>query len=88
MLNKESLKMYDIKPEKMLSGIIKCTNCNLEIKWHYIIHPKEFGMYIGSYPSNSVTASKLDKNNDSNNKYCVKCRNCDKMNYFEYREDI
>lgn len=39
--------MYDIKPEKILSGNIKCTNCNLEIKWHYIIHPKEFGMYIG-----------------------------------------
>lgn len=80
--------MYDIKPEKILSGIIKCTNCNLEIKWHYIIHPKEFGMYIGSYPSDSVSASKLDRNNDFDNKYCVRCSNCNKMNYFEYKEDI
>lgn len=79
--------MYNIKSEKMLSGIIKCTNCNSEIKWHYIIHPKEFGMYIGSYPLDSVSASKLDKNNDSDNKYCVRCRDCDKINHFEYRED-
>lgn len=45
-------------------------------------------MYIGSYPSDSVSASKLDKNSDTDNKYCVRCRNCDKTNYFEYSEDI
>lgn len=87
MFNKENPKMYNIKPEKILSGIIKCTKCNSEIKWHYIIHPKEFGMYIGSYPSDSISASKLDKSNDSDNKYRVRCLNCDKINYFEYRDD-
>ncbi len=79
--------MYNIKPEKILSGIIKCTNCNSEIKWHYIIRSKEFGMYIGSYPSDSISASKIDKNK-GDNKYCVRCQSCDKINYFEYVEDI
>lgn len=79
--------MYNIKLEKIISGIIKCDNCKAEIKWHYIIHPKEFGMYIGSYPSDSMAASKLDKNNDTDNRYSVRCRKCDKINLFEYGED-
>lgn len=80
--------MYNIKPEKMISGIIKCEECNSEIKWHYIIHPKEFGMYIGSYPSDSISALKLNKNDGTGNKLTVRCRNCDKINYFEYMDDI
>lgn len=80
--------MYNIKSEKMISGIIKCEKCNSEIKWHYIVHPKEFGMYIGSYPSDSISASKLYKNDDTDNKYTVRCGNCDKINCFEYVGDI
>ena len=78
--------MYQIKPEKIISGIIKCDNCNSEIKWHYIIRSKEFGMYIGSYPTDTLSASKLNKEDDSDNTYFVRCRNCDKKNYFQYTE--
>lgn len=80
--------MYNIKSEKMISGIIKCEKCNSKIKWHYIVHPKEFGMHIGSYPSDSISASKLDENDGIDNTYTVRCRNCDKINSFEYVGDI
>ena len=74
--------MYQIKPERTITGIIKCDNCGTEIKWHYIIRAKEFGIYLNSYPADTVSASKLNKDNDSDNTYFVRCRNCDKKNYF------
>ena len=78
--------MYRIKPEKTITGKIKCENCRAEIKWHYIIREKEFGIYLNSYPTDTVSASKLNKDDDSDNTYFVRCKNCDKKNYFQYTE--
>lgn len=79
--------MYNTKPEKTITGAIKCENCGAEIKWHYIIRSKEYGIYSGSYPTDTTPASKLDKHNDSDNMYHVRCHNCDKKNYFQYIEE-
>lgn len=79
--------MYNIKPEKTITGTIKCENCSAEIKWHYIIRSKEDGIYSGSYPTDTTSASKLDKHNDSDYTYYVRCRNCDRKNYFQYIEE-
>lgn len=78
--------MYNIRPEKTITGKIKCKNCGAEIKWHYIIHAKEFGIYLNSYPTDTASASKLNKDDDSDNTYFVRCKNCDKKNYFQYTE--
>jgi len=79
--------MYNIKPEKTIIGTITCENCGAEIKWHYIIHPKEYGIYSGSYPTDTIPAFKLGKYNDGDNMYYVRCRNCDKKNYFQSIEE-
>ena len=65
--------MYNTKPEKTITGIIKCENCGVEIKWHYIIRTKEYGIYSDSYPNDNM--------------YHVRCHNCDKKNYFQYIEE-
>lgn len=73
--------MYDIKPDPFIEGTIVCDNCCARIKWRYNIPKKEFGMYIGEYTDDIAFASQCD---DKNNKYRVKCKNCDKVNCFEY----
>lgn len=79
--------MYEFKPEQSISGIIKCDKCNTNIKWCYRITPKEYGIYISGYPTDTIFASKLDKNNDDDNTYCVRCRNCDRLIQFKYTEE-
>lgn len=76
--------MYNIKPEKTIIGRINCENCGMEIKWHYIIRSREYGVYLNSYPTDTIPACKLNKDDDSDNTYFVRCRNCDKKNYFQY----
>ena len=76
--------MYKFRQEQFISGTIICDNCNMEIKWRYNIPLKEYGIYTGSYPTDTVFASKI---NNHNNRYCVRCKNCDKINYFEYEAD-
>lgn len=76
--------MYKFKQEQFISGTIICDNCNMEIKWRYNIPLKEYGIYTGSYPTDIVFASKVDNHNKNYNTYCVRCKNCDKINYFEY----
>ena len=78
--------MYNIRPEKTITGKIKCKNCGAEIKWHYIIRAKEFGIYLNGYPTDTASASKLNRDDDSDATYYVRCRNCDKKNYFQYTE--
>lgn len=80
----EGLTMYEFKSEQFIEGTIKCGNCHIEIKWRYNIPLKEYGIYTGSYSTDIVFASKLNKHNDNDHTYCVRCRNCDKKNYFEY----
>lgn len=83
----EGFKMSKFKPEQFISGTIICDNCHREIKWRYNIPLKEYGIYTGSYHTDTIFASKLDKHDDSNNTFYVRCRNCDKKNYFEYKVD-
>ena len=76
--------MYNLKPEQFILGTITCDNCHMVIKWRYNIPLKEYGIYTGSYPADIVFASKLNKNDDSDNTYFVRCRICDKKNYFQF----
>lgn len=76
--------MHNIKPERTITGTIKCKNCDTEIKWHYVFRHKEFGMYSYSIPTNTRCATKVD---DKENIYYVRCINCDKKIYFQYIED-
>lgn len=76
--------MHDFKPEKFITGIIICDNCHTEIKWRYNIPLKEYGIYTGSFTTDIVFATKSNKHDDNDDTYCVRCRNCDKKNYFEY----
>ena len=79
--------MYELKPEQSISGMIKCDRCNAEIKWRYRIPLKEYGIYTSSYPTDTIFASKIEKNNNSDNIYCVRCRKCDKLIRFEYNKE-
>ncbi len=76
--------IYEYKEEKFISGTITCNNCHMKIKWRYKFPLKEYGIYVGNYPTDIVFASKAEKYNDSDDMYCVRCRNCDRKNYFEY----
>lgn len=76
--------MNKIKAEEFISGIIKCTNCGAKIKWRYRIPPKEYGMYISSYPTDTIFASKVNKNDAKDNTYCVRCKKCDELIYFNH----
>lgn len=78
--------MHEFKPEQSISGEILCDKCNTKIKWCYRIPPKNYGIYISGYSTDTIFASKLDKNNDDNT-YCVRCRNCDRLIQFKYTEE-
>lgn len=74
--------MYNIKPDKFISGTTICDNCHTQINWRYRIHPKECGLYIGTYTDNDIFAYKQNVHDDNDNTYCVRCRKCDKINIF------
>lgn len=77
--------MYQIRPEKTITGTITCENCGIEIKWFYNVHPKEYGIYSFTRPIDTILASRI-KNDNNNDTYYVRCISCDKVNYFQYVE--
>lgn len=72
-----------MKYEKVITGTVKCKYCNMNIKWHYIFHSKEFGIYLSSTPTDTRCAIKVE---DTDNTFYVRCLICDRINYFEYAE--
>lgn len=70
----------------LITGILKCSKCNNDINWEYIV-PQKLGverLQAESLDKNKVHPVKLRRISENEYLFKVRCRHCDTLNEFTY----
>lgn len=70
----------------LITGTLKCSKCNDNIEWEYIV-PQKLGVQffqVERLDSNKAHPYKLHRISENEYLFGVRCKHCDALNEFNY----